>query len=348
MRAKNSYNSYYNRISIWMQCKKKVGFFLPRLSLNILRRSRLHVIVHFLQEICRTAENRADRELLELLLLLQQCMKEAEVVAQLEAALHSTSFSGVLSHLWHIFLKWPKCAVYLLSFLISDPWNIMKPDSFCLFRFCIASLHGDCTALFVKTFWGPLKPSFHSKEASVSEFLVERYGLRSFAPWQKTDKQKSRNRWRLRLWTSLLSPFQVEMLRRQPELLDDWCDLNVVHFWTRFKCQRRKKSWEFAGLQFILVLIFDWHSGELPMCTMCHANVMQHFPNLVASFAQKGPLQWFVQRFIFWRILARSATMAGHVMGDVSLVVAEAVWPISINPKAWFSWSRFESESISV
>ena len=82
-----------------MQCKKKVGFFLPRLSLNILRRSRLHVIVHFLQEICRTAENRADRELLELLLLLQQCMKEAEVVAQLEAALHSTSFSGVLSHL---------------------------------------------------------------------------------------------------------------------------------------------------------------------------------------------------------------------------------------------------------
>ena len=45
--------------------------------------------------------------------------------------------------------------------------------------------------LWFKTFFGPLKPSFHSKlEASVSEFLVERYGLRSFAAWQKTDKQK--------------------------------------------------------------------------------------------------------------------------------------------------------------
>ena len=52
----------------------------------------------------------------------------------------------------------------------------------------------------------------------MSEFLVERYGLRSFAAWQKTDKQKQT----AAETTSLLSPgFQVEMLRRQPELLDD-------------------------------------------------------------------------------------------------------------------------------
>lgn len=98
----------------------------------------------------------------------------------------------VSSHTYDTF-SWSDLSVLCTSFLF---WFLTHETRFLLpfpVLHCIAAWrHGDCTALFVKPFRGPLKPSFHSKEASVSEFLVERYGLRSFAAWQKTDKQNSR------------------------------------------------------------------------------------------------------------------------------------------------------------